>query len=186
VARRQRGEGSVFYIPSVGRWAAQFARGRRLTAPTEEAARALLPQLRAERDAAARMCEVCGERPVPVGHSVTCGSPECKRGRKRQRAGATEAMEANRWADYAISNLAAKVGKAGDIDGLPYLWDLMTATELAVAKAIDGLREHGYSWADIGDRLGMTKQNAHKWRSRHGPPPGMASGLPGDSASPSG
>jgi len=31
-----------------------------------------------------------------------------------------------------------------------------------MAKAVKGLREHGYSWAEIGYRLGITRQAAQQ------------------------
>jgi biotin operon repressor len=34
----------------------------------------------------------------------------------------------------------------------------------AVAEAVKGLRNHGYSWAEIGSRLGITRQAApQRW-----------------------
>ena len=34
--------------------------------------------------------------------------------------------------------------------------------DAAIAVAVNGLRERGYSWAEIGFRLGITRQAAHQ------------------------
>jgi DNA-directed RNA polymerase specialized sigma24 family protein len=50
----------------------------------------------------------------------------------------------------------------GDIDAIADLSDLFTEVEAALGKAIIGLHLLGYSWADIGQRLGVTRQAAHQ------------------------
>jgi hypothetical protein len=51
----------------------------------------------------------------------------------------------------------------GDIDALTGLADLSADLDQAMADAITALRaRHGYSWADIGHRLGITRQAAQK------------------------
>ena len=34
--------------------------------------------------------------------------------------------------------------------------------DTAIAKAVNGLRARGYSWAEIGSRLGITRQAAQQ------------------------
>jgi len=51
---------------------------------------------------------------------------------------------------------------AGDIDALPALVDLAAEVEAATRAAVTGLREFGYSWAEIAARLGITRQAAHQ------------------------
>jgi hypothetical protein len=46
----------------------------------------------------------------------------------------------------------------GDIEGLSDLLDLAKELQSATQVAVDGLRVAGYSWAEIGSRLGMTRQ----------------------------
>jgi hypothetical protein len=51
---------------------------------------------------------------------------------------------------------------AGDIDAIA---DMVTTGQLfdtAIRDAITGLRHHGYSWADIAARLGVTRQAAQQ------------------------
>jgi DNA-directed RNA polymerase specialized sigma24 family protein len=50
----------------------------------------------------------------------------------------------------------------GDIDAITELHDLASEVETALGKAILGLHLLGYSWAEIGSRLGVTRQAAHQ------------------------
>ena len=50
----------------------------------------------------------------------------------------------------------------GDIDALTRMTGLADDIETAIRTAIIGLRDHGYSWADIGNRLGVTRQAAQQ------------------------
>jgi len=50
----------------------------------------------------------------------------------------------------------------GDVEGLAVLAALAADVDAATATAVAGLRDAGYSWADIGSRLGMTRQAAQQ------------------------
>jgi hypothetical protein len=50
----------------------------------------------------------------------------------------------------------------GDIDAITDLNNLFYEVETALGKAVIGLHLLGYSWADIGHRLGVTRQAAHQ------------------------
>jgi hypothetical protein len=50
----------------------------------------------------------------------------------------------------------------GDIDGLADLLRLSRELETATQQAVTGLRGFGYSWTDIGARLGTTRQAAQQ------------------------
>jgi hypothetical protein len=50
----------------------------------------------------------------------------------------------------------------GDIEGLSTLAALSAQVDGALHTAITGLREQGYSWADIADRLRITRQAVHQ------------------------
>jgi len=53
---------------------------------------------------------------------------------------------------------------AGDIDAISDMTRLADDLDRAIRDAITGLRSHGYSWADIGTRLGITRQSAwERW-----------------------
>ncbi len=50
----------------------------------------------------------------------------------------------------------------GDIEALTDLIALSAVLDEAIAQAVQGLRGHGYSWSEIADRLGITRQAAHQ------------------------
>jgi hypothetical protein len=51
---------------------------------------------------------------------------------------------------------------AGDIDALYDAASLSAQLDLTIKEAVTGLRERGYSWADIGLQLGVTRQAAQQ------------------------
>ena len=61
----------------------------------------------------------------------------------------------------------AKRVASGDIEALGQLAELQEEIVDAIANAIVGLRDFGYSWADVAARLGVTKQTAfERWLVR--------------------
>jgi len=50
----------------------------------------------------------------------------------------------------------------GDIDALTAMTDLSEEIDAAIGQAVAGLRSFGYSWAEIGTRLGITRQAAQQ------------------------
>ena len=55
----------------------------------------------------------------------------------------------------------------GDIDALQAMTDLSDEIDTAIRQAVTGLRSFGYSWAEIGTRLGITRQAAQqRWGSQ--------------------
>ena len=56
----------------------------------------------------------------------------------------------------------------GDVEALALMLDLAAEIDIAIAEAVKGLRGHGYSWAEIGSRLGITRQAAQqRWGTCH-------------------
>jgi hypothetical protein len=51
---------------------------------------------------------------------------------------------------------------AGDIDALADITILAVDIDDAIRRAVTGLRDTGYSWAEIGTRLGVTRQAAQQ------------------------
>jgi hypothetical protein len=51
---------------------------------------------------------------------------------------------------------------AGDIEAISTMAHLADDLDQAIRQAISGLREYGYSWADIAMRLGITRQGAQQ------------------------
>ena len=69
----------------------------------------------------------------------------------------------------AIAGYARRVG-AGDVEALPGLVELLDVVNDAITDAVTGLRAFGYSWADIANRLGVTRSAAHeRWATRTTP-----------------
>ena len=54
-----------------------------------------------------------------------------------------------------------------DIEALSFMTGLADELDDAIAQAVKGLRTQDYSWTDIGDRLGITRQAARqRWTGR--------------------
>jgi hypothetical protein len=56
---------------------------------------------------------------------------------------------------------ARRVG-GGDIEALALMLGLAEEIDTSIAEAVKGLRSYGYSWAEIGSRLGITRQAAQQ------------------------
>jgi hypothetical protein len=92
-------------------------------------------------------------------------TPNRRRNRRRH-------VENTDYAGFARRVLAAhgRPVAAGDIEGLPELVALATELDDAITTAVAGLRDRGYSWADIATRLGISRQAAHqRWETPHDP-----------------
>jgi hypothetical protein len=55
----------------------------------------------------------------------------------------------------------ARVG-GGDVEALDHMLGLAEEIDTAITEAVKGLRGCGYSWAEIGSRLGITRQAAQQ------------------------
>ncbi len=84
-------------------------------------------------------------------------TPKPRRARRRY-------VENTDYASFATRILAAhgKRVAEGDIEALPELVELGVQLEDAITTAVTGLRDRGYSWAEIASRLGITRQAAHQ------------------------
>lgn len=50
----------------------------------------------------------------------------------------------------------------GDVEALALMLGLAEEIDTAIAEAVKDLRAHGYSWAEIGSRLGITRRAAQQ------------------------
>ena len=92
----------------------------------------------------------------------------------KRRKRVTENDDYAAFAHRAIRAYSRRIA-AGDIDALTAMATLATDLDHAMTEAITELRaQHGYSWADIGTRLGITRQAAQQ---RWGTAPGTNSSL---------
>jgi hypothetical protein len=60
-----------------------------------------------------------------------------------------------------LSAYSRRVG-SGDVEALTLMAGLADEIDSAMADAVKGLRARGYSWAEIGSRLGITRQAAQQ------------------------
>jgi hypothetical protein len=68
-----------------------------------------------------------------------------------------------------VMNAYSRRIAAGDIEAITDLAALAGHLEDATRQAITGLRQFGYSWADIAARLGITRQGAQQRWGTPGP-----------------
>ncbi len=73
-------------------------------------------------------------------------------------------MDNDEYASFARRVLRAYARRVatGDIDALTAMTDLSEEIDTAIGQAVTGLRGFGYSWAEIGTRLGITRQAAQQ------------------------
>jgi hypothetical protein len=79
------------------------------------------------------------------------------------------AVENPEYAAFARRILKAYARRiaSGDIEALALMSELADTIDTSIRDAVTGLREHGYSWADISSRLGVTRQAAQqRWGNR--------------------
>jgi len=100
-------------------------------------------------------------RPQPDRKSTVNKALTSKRGRNL-----VENDEYGAFARRILRSYARRIA-IGDVEALTGMTTLANDIETAIRTAVIGLREHGYSWADIGTRLGVTRQAAQqRWGSR--------------------
>lgn len=61
---------------------------------------------------------------------------------------------------------------SGDVDALPELLAMATEIDAVIVQSVAGLRAEGYSWGEIGARLGTTRQAAQQRFGRPTTPTG--------------
>ncbi|NES13274.1 MULTISPECIES: hypothetical protein [Micromonospora] len=81
--------------------------------------------------------------------------------RQRRRR---EAVENDQFAAFARRVIAAHGRRVatGDVEALRDLVALSANLDQAIGEAVLGLRAFGYSWAEIGARLGISRQAAQQ------------------------
>jgi hypothetical protein len=78
-------------------------------------------------------------------------------------------VENDEYAAFARRILRAYARRivTGDVEALSLILGLSAEIDSAISQAVTGLREFGYSWAQIGSRLGITRQAAQqRWGTR--------------------
>jgi ribosomal protein S20 len=95
---------------------------------------------------------------MPADHTAT------GRGRRERRT--VENREFDAFARRIVRAYARRVAD-GDVEALVALRQLSSVLEDATKDAVAGLRQFGYSWAEIAARLGVTRQAAQMRWGRH-------------------
>ena len=92
----------------------------------------------------------------PAGRSTVNTSLTLKRARRL--------VENDDYAAFARRILRAYARRIadGDVDALIAMTGLAQEIDTAIGQAVTGLRQYGYSWAEIGARLGITRQAAQQ------------------------
>ena len=86
---------------------------------------------------------------------------DTRRDRRYRRRDVVENDEFAAFVRRIVTAYGRRVAQ-GDVDALADLIRLGRAVEDATDLAVAGLRAHGYSWAEIGTRLGVTRQAAQQ------------------------
>jgi len=98
----------------------------------------------------------CPDRPGTVNDRLTPNRPR-------------RPVDNDEYASFARRVLRAYARRVatGDIDALEAMTDLSAEIDTVIGQAVTGLRGFGYSWAEIGTRLGITRQAAQqRWGSQ--------------------
>jgi hypothetical protein len=88
----------------------------------------------------------------------------------RQRSKPKAKVENSKFAGFVRRIIAAHALRvaAGDVEALADLVKLSEAVDAAIVSAMVGLKEFGYSDAEVAARLGVTKQAVQKRRAAAG------------------
>jgi len=94
--------------------------------------------------------------------SQTAGHNTVKNALTAKRRG--RVRENDEYAAFARRVLRAYARRIadGDVEALTLMTDLADEIDAAISQAVQGLRGFGYSWAEIGSRLGVTRQAAQQ------------------------
>jgi hypothetical protein len=99
---------------------------------------------------------------LPSPQSQTAGQNTVKNPLTPKRPG--RVRENDEYAAFARRVLRAYARRIadGDVEALTLMTDLAEEIDTAINQAVTGLRAFGYSWSEIGSRLGVTRQAAQQ------------------------
>ena len=83
-----------------------------------------------------------------------------------RRGRSVENDEFGAFARRILRAYSRRVGD-GDVEALALMTGLADELDAAIAEAVKGLRKRGYSWTEIGSRVGVSRQGAQqRWGQR--------------------
>jgi hypothetical protein len=94
-------------------------------------------------------------------HCPNCGNPVKPASTRQRRRRRVENDEYAAFTRRVLRGYGRRIA-AGGIDAITDLGSLLGDVETALSRAVSGLRDTGYSWAEIGLRLGVTRQAVHQ------------------------
>jgi hypothetical protein len=100
--------------------------------------------------------------PFPVKAALTPNTPSG--GSRPFRPRRRDVVENDEYAAFIrrIIKAFARRVSTGDVEALRDMVALSTQLDDSIGDAVKGLRAHGYSWAEIGARLGISRQAAQQ------------------------
>jgi hypothetical protein len=100
---------------------------------------------------------------------MSTGARPTRTGNNGVRANLTGGRERGQVENKEFAAFAKRIVKAfsrrvaqGDVEALTDLLAFAADLDVAIQDAVDGLREFGYSWAEIAARAGMKRQSAYE------------------------
>ncbi len=100
-----------------------------------------------------------------TGHSPSPKNTDKPRLSRNQRRDAVENDEYAAFTRRVVRAYSRRI-VAGDIEALASMVTLAQDVDAAIQSAVIGLRDFGYSWTDIANRLGITRQAARqRWNN---------------------
>lgn len=110
------------------------------------------------------MTPITAERPSGAGDSGRRSSVKARLTPNRRR----RSVENDEYGAFIRRILRAYSRRLadGDVEARALMISLTGELDIAIAEAVKGLRGHGYSWAEISFRLGITRQAAQqRWEA---------------------
>ena len=96
-----------------------------------------------------------------VNHALTIQPSGNSRATNPRRRDVVENDEYAAFVRRIIRAYARRVA-TGDVEALTDMVGLSSLLDEAIGEAVTGLRAHGYPWAEIGQRLGISRQAAQQ------------------------
>ncbi len=92
--------------------------------------------------------------------TITPASGHSRPGKPRRR----DVVENDEYAAFTrrIIRAYARRVATGDVEALTDMVAFSSVLDDAISEAVTGLRSHGYSWAEIAARLGISRQAAQQ------------------------